>query len=98
LLGVGILLIHGAGTLVLALISARTARAAEGSWPLLYVLYLLIINLTYSNLLGTGSAFWLLYVAIGTSLRGQASGLARFVPGSRTARSPTGARGAEPHA
>lgn len=42
----------------------RITRTAEGLWPLMYLSFLLIYNITESSLLATNSIFWILYVSI----------------------------------
>jgi exopolysaccharide production protein ExoQ len=41
----------------------RTTRTVEGLWPLMYLSFILIYNITESTLLTTNSIFWILYVS-----------------------------------
>lgn len=42
---------------------ARSERAAEGIWPVVYMLFLLLYNVTESTLLRPHSIFWMLFIA-----------------------------------
>ncbi|BAY46352.1 O-antigen polymerase [Scytonema sp. HK-05] len=42
----------------------RMTRTPEGVWPLMYLSFLLMYNITESSLLSTNSIFWILYVSI----------------------------------
>lgn len=46
----------------------RQSRNSEGCWPAVFITYLLLMNLTETNLLGTTSIFWILYIALYFSL------------------------------
>jgi O-antigen ligase len=41
----------------------RTTRTVEGLWPVIYLSFFLIYNITESTLLTTNSIFWILYVS-----------------------------------
>jgi exopolysaccharide production protein ExoQ len=56
-----------------------STRTAEGFWPLIYMIYLLLINQTESTLLLQNNIFWLLYVTMGLSMTIQ-----RRTQGSKT--------------
>ncbi|MBW4631880.1 MAG: O-antigen ligase family protein [Iphinoe sp. HA4291-MV1] len=51
-------------TCVRGVIWLRTTRTVEGLWPLLYLSFLLICNITESSLLATNSIYWIVYVSI----------------------------------
>jgi O-antigen ligase len=57
----------------------RLTKTAEGFWPLIYMIYLLLINQTESTLLLQNNIFWLLCVTIGLSITIQ-----RRAQGSKT--------------
>jgi len=46
----------------------RLTKTAEGLWPLTFITYTLLSNLTESSLLGPNSLFWLLYVGMSLSM------------------------------
>lgn len=57
----------------------RLTKTAEGFWPLMYMIFLLLINQTESVLLSQNNILWLLYVTIGLSMTIQ-----RHAQGSKT--------------
>jgi exopolysaccharide production protein ExoQ len=51
-----------------SLIYFRKNLAAEGLWPLLFLTYLLLVNITESSLLTQNNIFWVLYISTFFSL------------------------------
>lgn len=47
---------------------SRMTRTVEGLWPLMYITFLVMYNLTEGSLLGSNSIFWILYVAMTLSI------------------------------
>ncbi len=46
----------------------RSSRTSEGFWPLMYLTYLLLANLTESSILRQNDLSWVLYVALSVSM------------------------------
>lgn len=46
-----------------ALAYIRGSRKVEGLWPMIYLIYLVLLNLTETNLFSPNSIVWILYVA-----------------------------------
>lgn len=51
-----------------AIAYARDDSSAEGAWPLLYLWFMLLANLTESGILRQNNLFWALFVAVSASL------------------------------
>jgi O-antigen ligase len=66
---------------------ARSTRASEGIWPVVYLLFMLLYNVTESTILRPHSIFWMLFVAAVFSR-----------PAMRSAREPAGAKKVAPGA
>ena len=56
-------------TLPKALNWVRLSRTSEGFWPILYMTYMLLANLSESTLMIQNDLFWLFYVAIAFSVQ-----------------------------
>ncbi len=56
-------------TLPKTLIWVRQSRTSEGFWPLLYVTYLILSNLSESTLMIQNDIFWVFYVAVAFSVQ-----------------------------
>jgi O-antigen ligase len=90
-LGVVGLSILGVGLVVTtraALRSARSSTLATGVWPLAFLCYLLLINVTETSLLRQHNLYWILYVAVmcdvlGESRRGWSQSPPARAPSSR---------------
>ena len=67
------LLIYLFGYLVVTLPKAfywlRTTRTSEGFWPLVYMIYMLIANISETTLMIQNDIFWVLYVAVAFSVQ-----------------------------
>jgi exopolysaccharide production protein ExoQ len=50
------------------LIYMHISRSSEAAWPLIFLLYLLIINQSESGILGSNSSDWVFYIAISFSI------------------------------
>jgi exopolysaccharide production protein ExoQ len=68
LLGVTIYLIGFWRCLVRALAYIRSTNKLAGIWPMAYLIYLILLNLTESHLVSSNSIIWVLYVATYCSL------------------------------
>jgi len=58
-----------------AIIWARMTKTAEGLWPLAYLTFMLLYNLTEVSILVRNSIFWILYVVIVVAMAAQLSGV-----------------------
>jgi exopolysaccharide production protein ExoQ len=56
-------------TLPKTLIWVRQSKTSEGFWPLLYVTYLVLANLSESTLMIQNDIFWVFYVAVAFSVQ-----------------------------
>lgn len=63
-LGVSVFVLGLLLALLRALVWARSTKTAEGFWPLIYLTFILLYNLTESALLKQTGFYWILYVAI----------------------------------
>ncbi|NJK36301.1 MAG: O-antigen ligase family protein [Chloroflexia bacterium] len=64
------LIVYGIGFTVILLYSlylARTSAGLDGLWPLTYLTYTFMTNLSEGGLLGQNNFFWVLYTAVATS-------------------------------
>ena len=64
LVGLSIFLIGFLFNLFRVISWLRMSRATEGLWTLLYIVFLVLANLTSSTLLQQNSIFWVLYVSV----------------------------------
>jgi exopolysaccharide production protein ExoQ len=62
-IGAAILVVGMFKNLVLGIATARAEREIEYSWPLLYLIFTVLTNLTESSILAANSFLWMLYVA-----------------------------------
>lgn len=67
-LGVLVFLIGFCATLFKGLAWLRTTKSLEGLWPLMYLTYMVMANLSESSLLNRNEIFWVLYVAVALSM------------------------------
>ncbi|MCX7826088.1 MAG: O-antigen ligase family protein, partial [Verrucomicrobiae bacterium] len=63
LLGVAVFLLGFLIGFCRAFAWARTIKTAEGMWPLTYLTFMVLFNLTENTILRQGSIFWILYVS-----------------------------------
>jgi exopolysaccharide production protein ExoQ len=68
IVGLGIFLISFVVTIVQSLALLRQTNTPEGFWPLLFLSYILLSNLTEGTISNFNSSFWAIYVAISYSL------------------------------
>ncbi len=71
LLGVSIYLIRFWTILLRSLIWVRLSRKTESLWPLIFLVYTVLANLTESAMMGENSILWVLYVALNFSVINQ---------------------------
>lgn len=64
LLGILIFLAGFVTNLVRAFIWVRVSRMSEGLWPLIYLTFIFLINITESSLFQRNNIYWVLYVAL----------------------------------
>jgi O-antigen ligase len=64
ILGLTVFLISYITTWIRGVIWLRMTRTVEGLWPLMYLSFLFMYNITESSLLTTNSIFWILFVSI----------------------------------
>ena len=64
LLGILIFLAGFVTNLVRAFIWVRVSKVSEGLWPLMYLTFLFLINITESSLVQRNNIYWVLYVAL----------------------------------
>jgi O-antigen ligase len=67
LLGVSVFVLAFSLTLLRAVAQARSTKTVEGFWPLVFLTFFVLYNLTESSLLGHNDIFWILYVAVALS-------------------------------
>lgn len=63
LLGLGVFIAGFFLNFLRALMSARNTETMEGLWPVLYLTFMLLYNITESSILTRNGIFWILYVA-----------------------------------
>ncbi len=68
LLGLSVFILGFISTTVQSLVLLRKTNAPEGFWPLLFLTYILLSNLTEGTISSMNSSFWAIYVAISYSL------------------------------
>ncbi|MEL6930615.1 MAG: O-antigen ligase [Cyanobacteria bacterium J06600_6] len=68
LVGLGIFLVSFFSTTAQSLTLLRKTNSPEGFWPLLFMSYILLSNLTEGTISNLNSSFWAIYVAISYSL------------------------------
>jgi exopolysaccharide production protein ExoQ len=68
IVGLGIFLMSFVVTVVQSLGLLRQTNSPEGFWPLLFLSYILLSNLTEGTISNFNSSFWAIYVAISYSL------------------------------
>ena len=68
IVGLGIFLIGFFATTAQSLALLRKTNSPEGFWPLLFLTYILLSNLTEGTISNMNSSFWAIYVAISYSL------------------------------
>ena len=68
LLGLSVFIISFINTTVQSLNLLRKTNTPEGFWPLLFLTYILLSNLTEGTISTMNSSFWAIYVAISYSL------------------------------
>lgn len=68
LLGLSIFAISFVSTTVRSLALLRKTNSPEGFWPLLFLTYILLSNLTEGTISNLNSSFWAIYAAISYSL------------------------------
>ena len=68
LVGLGVFLISFFSTTTQSLTLLRKTNTPEGFWPLLFMSYILLSNLTEGTISNLNSSFWAIYVAISYSL------------------------------
>ncbi len=62
--GLGLFLISFAIATFKAISLVRKTKTVEGLWPLLYLTYLILYNITESSLLSSNSIYWIVYVSV----------------------------------
>jgi len=68
IVGLGVFLISFFNTTARSLALLRKTNTPEGFWPLLFLTYILLSNLTEGTISNLNSSFWAIYVAISYSL------------------------------
>lgn len=68
LLGVSVFLLGFWTSLLRALAWARLSRTSDGLWPVIYITFMVLANLTESTLLERNNVCWVLYVAVALSV------------------------------
>jgi O-antigen ligase len=68
LLGVAVFLFGFWTSLLKALAWARLSKTSDGLWPLIYMTFMVLANVTESTLLERNSLHWILYVAVALSI------------------------------
>ncbi|NJL52447.1 MAG: O-antigen ligase family protein [Hydrococcus sp. SU_1_0] len=68
IVGLGLFLVSFIVTIVQSLALLRQTNNPEGFWPLLFLSYILLSNLTEGTISNFNSSFWAIYVAISYSL------------------------------
>ncbi len=68
LLGVSVFLLGFWTSVFRALAWARLSRTSDGLWPVIYITFIVLANLTESTLLERNSLHWILYVAVVLSI------------------------------
>ena len=68
LLGLGVFALGFFSTTIQSLILLRKTNTPEGFWPLLFLTYVLLSNMTEGTISSMNSSFWTIYVAISYSL------------------------------
>ncbi|MEO1670535.1 MAG: O-antigen ligase [Cyanobacteria bacterium J06631_2] len=68
IIGLGIFIISFFSTTAHSLALLRKTNTPEGFWPLLFLTYILLSNLTEGTISNLNSSFWAIYVAISYSL------------------------------
>lgn len=69
LLGVSIYLLGFLTSFIRAIIRVRLSRTTEEFWPLIYMLYMVLANLTESTMLERNSLYWVIFAAVILSIR-----------------------------
>jgi O-antigen ligase len=67
--GVALFLAGFTAYLVRAISFFRAQRAPENVWPLCFLVFMFVSNLTESDFLGRNTIFWIVYIAVVTGLR-----------------------------
>ncbi len=62
--GLALFLVSFAIATFKAISLARQTKTVEGLWPLLYLTYLIMYNITESSLLSSNSIYWIVYVTV----------------------------------
>ncbi len=68
IIGLSIFILSFISTTVQSLALLRMTNTPEGFWPLLFLTYILLSNLTEGTITSFGSSFWAVYAAISYSL------------------------------
>ncbi len=68
LVGLGVFIIGFVSTVLQSLVLLRKSNTPEGFWPLLFLTYILLSNLTEGTISSFNSSFWAIYAAITYSL------------------------------
>jgi O-antigen ligase len=68
ILGLSIFLLGFCANLVRALAWVRLSRTPEGFWPMVYMVYTVLSNLTETSVLQQNDLFWVLFVAVTLSI------------------------------
>ncbi|MGB5715447.1 MAG: O-antigen ligase [Waterburya sp.] len=68
IVGLGIFILSFVNSTVQSLALLRMTNTPEGFWPLLFLTYILLSNLTEGTITTFGNSFWVIYVAISYSL------------------------------
>ena len=68
LLGLSVFTLGFVSTTIQSLVLLRKTNTPEGFWPLLFLTYILLSNLTEGTISSMNSSFWAIYVAISYSL------------------------------
>ena len=68
LLGLSVFALGFFSTTIQSLVLLRQTKTPEGFWPLLFLTYILLSNLTEGTISSMNSSFWAIYVAISYSL------------------------------
>jgi O-antigen ligase len=69
LLGVSIYLLGFLTSFIRAIARVRLSRTTEEFWPVIYMLYMVLANLTESTMLERNSLYWVLFAALILSIR-----------------------------
>jgi O-antigen ligase len=62
--GLGLFLLSFGFAYFKGLVFLRKTKTPEGVWPLLYLTYIVIYNITETSLLSSNSIFWIVYVMV----------------------------------